>query len=257
MKDHNEQVKRFHDGESACYISERYNDKTCEGLAYMTRRSILSEMIKAMPMGRFLDIGCGPGVLTSELLNGRRDVVSVDLSLAMLGKASESIHDSPYRGDARFASCEASQLCFADGSFDVVLCIGVVYYVENYVAVMQEIYRILKETGVAVVQINKIASPAVYMTLVPAYRWLKTKLIGKSYEKMQFTGNVFSWQGFLSDMEGIGYEVERAEFYDFRVPFVDIVLPRFSVRLGKWLARHRESKMVRCLSQGVLICLRK
>jgi ubiquinone/menaquinone biosynthesis C-methylase UbiE len=257
MKGHNEQVKRFHDGESVRYISERYNDKTCEGLAYVSRKGILLELVKAMPIGRFLDIGCGPGVLTSELLNGTREVVSVDLSRAMLANASESIRDNPHRGDARFASCEASQLCFVNGSFDVVLCIGVVYYVEDYVALMREIHRILKETGVAVVQINKIASPVVYTTLVPAYRWLKTKLIGKSYEKMQFTGNVFSWQGFLSDMEGIGYEVERVEFYDFRVPFVDIVLPKVSVGLGKCLAKHRESKMVRWLSQGVLVCLRK
>lgn len=257
VKNHLERVKKFHDLESSCYTDERYNDRTCEGISYLTRKSILLELIDHMPTGRLLDIGCGPGILTSELLNRGREVFSIDLSIPMLTNAKASIRENPHRKRAQFSNSEASQICFRDKSFVVVLCIGVISYVEDYTAIMREIYRILDERGTAIVQINKIASPLLYMILVPVYRWLKTNFTGKRYDKMNFKYNVFSYKRFLIDMVRIGYGFERIEYYDFRVPFIDIIARNFSVKLGNWFFYHRKIKIFRWLSHGMLIVLQK
>ena len=257
MKDHLEYVKTFHDLESACYADERYNDKSCEGLSYITRKSIILELIERIPKTKYLDIGCGPGILTSELLNGKKEIFSIDLSFQMLMNAVKSIRDNPSRAKAWFSSCEASHICFRDKSFDAVLCIGVIFYVEDYIAVMKEIRRVLDEKGITIVQINKIALPSVYKTLVPAYRWLKTKYTGKRYDEMKFKRNVFSYKRFIEDMKTIGYDIGLIEYYDFRVPFLDISAPKLSVKFGKWLFNHRKMNCFRWLSHGMLISLTK
>ncbi len=257
MKNQLEHVKKFHDLESSCYTDARYNDDTCEGLSYLTRKSILLDLIEDMPKGRFLDIGCGPGILTSKLLNGLREVFSIDLSMQMLTNAQASIRDNPHRKNAQFSICEASHICFRDSSFDAVLCIGVIFYVEDYSSVMQEIHRILKEKGIAVVQINKIALPSLYRTLVPVYRWLKTKFTGKRYDQMIFKYNVFPYKIFIKDVKRIGYDIGSIEYYDFRLPFIDIIAPKFSIRLGKYLFNYRKIKSTRWLSNGMLISLQK
>ena len=257
MENHLELVKKFHDLESSYYTDERYNERTCEGLSYLTRKSILLELIEHAPAGRLLDIGCGPGILTSELLNRGREVFSIDLSMRMLTNAQVSINENPHRIRAQFSNCEASKICFRDKSFEFVLCIGVIFYVEDYLAVMREIYRILKERGTAVVQINKTASPWLYRTMIPVYRWLKTKFTGKQYDKMKFKYNVFYYKRFLREVEQIGYRPERIEYYDYRIPFMDIIAPRLSVKLGKWLFYYRKNKMINWLSHGMLISLHK
>jgi 2-polyprenyl-3-methyl-5-hydroxy-6-metoxy-1,4-benzoquinol methylase len=257
VKNHLELVKKFHDLESAYYTDKRYNDRTCEGLSYLTRKSILLESIAGMPAGRLLDIGCGPGILTSELLSGGREVFSVDLSRRMLINAQASIHEDPNRKHAEFSNCEAAQICFRDESFAVVLCIGVMSYTEDYIAVMRDIYRILNGRGTTVVQIDRIACPLLYMILIPVYRWLKSKFTGKQYNEMEFKDNVFNYKRFLSDMGRIGYGIERIDYYDFRVPFIDIILPNLCVKLGKRLFYHRKMKFIRWLSHGMLISLKK
>lgn len=257
MKNHLENVRRFHDLESSCYTNKRYNERNCEGLSYVTRKAILLGLIERMPQGRILDVGCGPGILTSELINSGRSVYSIDLSMAMLRRAQGSIRRDPHWGNAQFSNCEVSQICFQEGSFASVLCIGVIYYVEDYIAVMREIYRVLAQGGTAVVQIDKVTSPLLYMILIPVYRWLKNRLRGKQYEEIKFGSNIFSYKRFLKDVKRVGYSVGKIEYYDFRVPFLDVIVPNVSVRLGRWLFVHRKMRIFRPFSYGMLVCLNK
>lgn len=257
VKNHLEDVKIFHDLESSSYTNERYNDKSCEGLAYLTRKKILLELIKLMPKGRILDIGCGPGILTSDLLNEGMEVFSIDLSKCMLANAQASIQVHPRRKHAEFLNCEASRICFRNESLRSIMCIGVLYYVEDYNATMREVCRMLEEGGTAIIQIDKFASPLLFNILNPVYRWIKTRVTGKKYDNMTFNKNVFSYKKFLNDMEQIGFRISGIEYYDLRFPFIDILAPNVSVRIGKWLFNHRKMKIARYLSYGMLISLKK
>jgi demethylmenaquinone methyltransferase / 2-methoxy-6-polyprenyl-1,4-benzoquinol methylase len=71
----------------------------------------------ARPAGaRALDVAAGPGNVAVELLShGARDVVALDLSLAMLREGARRGHH-----DVHWVNGDAQHLPFADASFDVV-----------------------------------------------------------------------------------------------------------------------------------------
>lgn len=86
---------------------------------------------------RVLDVPCGRGRFTSRLLESGVELVSADLSLAMLNAVAAG------RGSARVRA-DALRLPFLDGSFDVVLSIRFLFHVppELRVAVLSEMARV-------------------------------------------------------------------------------------------------------------------
>jgi SAM-dependent methyltransferase len=107
---------------------------------------------------RVLDLGCGTGLGTRELLAaGAEDVVGVDHRLEALDLAREG---DP-RGDAAWAAYvhhELDQpLPFADHSFDVVVGLDVLEGVVEQQALCSEIARVLAPEGVAYVSVPNLA----------------------------------------------------------------------------------------------------
>jgi SAM-dependent methyltransferase len=92
---------------------------------------------------RVLDLGCGPGQWLPVLAQCNRHVIGVDVSPAMLKVAKEAARLTP--GVALVRS-RAESLCFGPGTFDAVLCYGVLMYTE-YENVLEEISRVLKPGG--------------------------------------------------------------------------------------------------------------
>ncbi len=96
------------------------------------------------PGMRALDVGCGPGALTSELVRrlGAANVAAVDPS-------PEFVAECRARNpgvDVREASAEA--LPHADGSFDAVLAQLVLHFVPNPEAAASQMRRVLRPGGV-------------------------------------------------------------------------------------------------------------
>jgi SAM-dependent methyltransferase len=93
---------------------------------------------------RALDIGCGPGALTAELVArlGPRSVAAVDPSAPFVAAARQR-----YPGvDVRIASAE--ELPFPDGSFDASLAQLVVHFMADPVAGLAEMARVTRPGGV-------------------------------------------------------------------------------------------------------------
>jgi ubiquinone/menaquinone biosynthesis C-methylase UbiE len=89
---------------------------------------------------KILDIGCGTGAYDRRLTNMGHAVIGVDYSEYVVHKAVEKSKDIQYLISA------VPYLPFKDGYFDIVVCIGVLQYVENEWAVISEIARILKKS---------------------------------------------------------------------------------------------------------------
>ncbi len=94
--------------------------------------------------GRVLDVGCGPGALTSELVArfGAAAVAAVDPSLAFV----EATRARNPGVEVRQATAEA--LPFADGSFDVALAQLVVHFMDDAVSGLREMARVTRSGGV-------------------------------------------------------------------------------------------------------------
>lgn len=94
--------------------------------------------------GRVLDVGCGPGALTAELVRriGAACVVAVDPSEPFVEAARERNPGI----DARQAHAE--ELPFPDGAFDAALAQLVVHFMTDPVAGLREMGRVSEPDGV-------------------------------------------------------------------------------------------------------------
>ena len=93
---------------------------------------------------RALDVGCGPGALTAELVErlGAEAVSAVDPSDSFVAAARERLP----RVDVRRAAAE--ELPFEDDAFDVVLAQLVVHFMADPVAGLREMARVTRGQGV-------------------------------------------------------------------------------------------------------------
>ena len=93
---------------------------------------------------RVLEVGCGPGALTSELVRrlGAAAVTAVDPSEPFVAAVQER---HPFV-DAR--RCSAEQLPFRDHAFDAALAQLVVHFMADPVAGLREMARVTRTEGV-------------------------------------------------------------------------------------------------------------
>lgn len=248
--DHLQKVQEFHDADAAGYRDRRYHTDTCEGIAYVTRKEIILGMASEVP-GKVLDIGCGPGVLTRNLVEKGHSVYSADLSAEMIRTARKAANGS--NGRSSFLVSDASHIPFSTGRMDMVLSIGLMCYMADHDTALSEIYRVLKPGSFAIIQINNIRWPALYRKFTPAYHFLKTLIFGKRYDALTFEFNFCSTGQFLQKTAAAGFNVIEREYYDFRIPFIDILFPVFSAKMGKAMFRNRKNQMFRAFAHGVLI----
>ena len=248
---HLHNVKQFHDKDAQQYSEMRYHTNSCEGIAYTTRRQLVLDFLPPTPK-KVLDIGCGPGILTKDLLAKGYDVYSSDLSIEMIKQAKLKTAAHKKTDKAYFSVNDASKLPFATNRIDTVLCIGVLYYIEDYKSVLSEIHRVLKPGGKAIVQVNKMRWPRLYKALVPLYQRIKSKVTGKQYDQINFDFNYFDYRAFIQDIEEIGFKIEVFEYFDFRVPFIDILIPKLSVKIGQFMHNKRHLKLIRFFAFGLV-----
>jgi SAM-dependent methyltransferase len=92
---------------------------------------------------RVLDVGCGPGALTAELVNrvGAESVSAVEPSASFAAGVRERLPGVDVRRSA------AEQLPFPDGIFDVALAQLVVHFMANPVRGLREMRRVARPGG--------------------------------------------------------------------------------------------------------------
>jgi trans-aconitate 2-methyltransferase len=93
---------------------------------------------------RILDIGCGTGRLTSEIMRraGATTVVGTDLSGAMVTEAH-----ARYSGGIEFAQADATRLPFPDETFDAVFSTATFHWIKDHDRLFVEIHRVLTPGG--------------------------------------------------------------------------------------------------------------
>jgi ubiquinone/menaquinone biosynthesis C-methylase UbiE len=90
--------------------------------------------------GKTLEVGVGTGVVALALGHLRRQVVGIDISQAMLGRAQDRVAGTLVAGDA-------ATLPFPDGCFENVYAVWVLHAVADPLAVLLEMGRVLRPGG--------------------------------------------------------------------------------------------------------------
>jgi ubiquinone/menaquinone biosynthesis C-methylase UbiE len=114
-------------------------------------RPILKRYVQ--PGDSWVDLGCGSGVLSKELLALGATVVAVDGSPRMLSHAREQM-GSQYAGRVNWIQSDVQSIdALKNGAFDGVLCSSVVEYLDRPDALLKEVARILSPGGVLVISL--------------------------------------------------------------------------------------------------------
>lgn len=123
---------------------------------YMTadvlrRRALVRDALAARPGEDVLDVGCGPGFYAAEIrdqVGATGSILGIDASEAMLAIAA---HRCEAHDNVRFEKALATALPVEDTSFDAVLSVQVLEYVEDVATALAEIYRALRPGGRVVI----------------------------------------------------------------------------------------------------------
>jgi trans-aconitate 2-methyltransferase len=100
-----------------------------------------------------LDLGCGTGRVTAEILRrmGRGHVVGLDRSDAMLATARAAQQDGGRRARITFVRGDGAALPFAD-AFDAVFSAATLHWIPDHDAAFRSVFRALKPGGRFVAQ---------------------------------------------------------------------------------------------------------
>jgi len=118
--------------------------ETSIALHRMEYRWIL-DRLEPEPGSRILDVACGEGILLREVLRRKSEVWGVDFSATAIHQAQHNIPSG------RFSVANGEVLPYADNSFDYVTNIGSLEHYEHMEYGSQEMARVLKPNGRALI----------------------------------------------------------------------------------------------------------
>jgi SAM-dependent methyltransferase len=173
---------------------------------------------------RILDAGCGPGFNTEWLLDQGAVVVAFDVTPDFVTITRGRVGDRAvvYRADL------TQPLDFAeDASFDGALCPLVLDYIEDWMPVMEQFYRILKPGGWLVFSCGH-----------PMGDWFLASRIGAAQRYYDVEMFEYTWKGF-----GEPYPVVKG----YRRPLQDMIGPVLAA--GFQLDRLLEPQPVEALRE--------
>jgi ubiquinone/menaquinone biosynthesis C-methylase UbiE len=117
-------------------------------------RSVVEMPAAGVPRdSKVLDAGCATGQIAGELLRRGYEVWGLDITEAMIRYAQARY------GPDRFGVGDIEQIAFPDNTFDTVVCLGVLGYLDRAERALHEIWRVLKPEGRAVIDIGGAICP--------------------------------------------------------------------------------------------------
>lgn len=183
---------------SAIY-NERYSVKAEGDLVWVRHNAILSLVNEwDFPSGsKFLDLGCGPGILTRDLARMGFTGIGLDASESMVQSSREM---AAIEGTAKawiYMMGDVESLPFADQTFDAVFSSGVIDYLPTDGKILSEAARVLKPGGKLIVCFtNKfgytiaLSTPMYWLKRIPGMRRFaslaRSIFVGGKHGAMEF-----------------------------------------------------------------------
>jgi len=174
------------------------------------RRQIITSFIESIlprnqnPRPRILDVGCGTGA-NLEMLAEFGDAEGVDVSTDALSFCRQRGLNSVKLG-------EAEKLPYPDQSFDLVTALDVVEHLDDDLAGLREMHRVLKPGGHV-------------MMFVPAFMFLWGVQDDVSHHRRRYT-----MKQLKDRVAAAGFEIERATFANITF-FMPTLLGRVLMRV--------------------------
>ncbi len=141
------------------------------------RKSYFDDRVTSLAIEKLLpsnlvlaDVGCGTGSLTFELARFAKRVVAVDLSRAMIRRASRVAKEREIR-NVEFRVGDVEDLPMEAQSVDAVFCVMVLHFLEEPARAIAEMCRITRAGG-SIVLLDLVPHGQDWMREQMAHRWL-------------------------------------------------------------------------------------
>jgi ubiquinone/menaquinone biosynthesis C-methylase UbiE len=206
-----------------CYKQTRFSEYTTE-----REQVIIEQLLDPGPDDVILDAGCGYGRVAVRLLSKKAQVIGVDISRQMINYCNREL-----QGEFAGAIADIENLPFREGSFDKIVCVGVLVHVESPQQVLREFARVLKPGGIFVTVNNNLL--LLYYSLFHSVRFFLAdwagRLMGQRKQRSIMRYRSPFWYANL--MKQAGFQVEKIQGDTFigvlKVKQLTLFPPRFSL----------------------------
>lgn len=110
------------------------------------------EIVKNMKLSndtKILDVGFGNGYLEKLICKKEKcTIYGIDISEDMVSVAAENNKKNIVAGNVHFSVGDCCEMDFEDNSFDIVATINTIYFWNDTMQGLREIYRVLNDNGV-------------------------------------------------------------------------------------------------------------
>jgi len=151
-------VARFFGEDSADYLRHQYTQGADSFMALRRERAarLLRTHLAPVLDGsfRFLDAGCGPGILLEVLGRHPIEYVGIDISAQMLALARREATRcvAGFRGE--FLQADVERMPFPAGSFDAAASLGVIEYLNDDTGLLAELSRVTAPNGLVLLAVT-------------------------------------------------------------------------------------------------------
>jgi len=181
--------------------------------------------------GSVLDIGCGGGMLTRVFKECRPDLVfyGCDVSRPALVRARL------LSSNIEFVHADVYHIPFEDHSFDAVIALDILEHLDDPVAALEEIRRVLKPNGVFYVSVPLEASPY----NIPGWLYL---ILGINLKEETGHWQLFDRGSFLNLLHSGGFSITSSRplyHYLYQIAYVAYLAShRLLGKLSRFLFRE-------------------
>jgi ubiquinone/menaquinone biosynthesis C-methylase UbiE len=197
------------------YWEQIYAERTVYGRIYQerARRAIACvDRIGLSPGASVLEIGCGPGVITTAMAQKGVKVWAID-SLEEMVERTQAVAHHAGVGSRVFAQVgHVDDVPFADATFDLVVLIGVSEWLVSLTQPLREIFRVLKPGGHLIISadnnwpLHQLLDPVFNPALKPLKRRVGQllRLIGLRTRRPRF--HAYTLADFDGELANAGFE---------------------------------------------------
>jgi ubiquinone/menaquinone biosynthesis C-methylase UbiE len=172
---------------------------------WVRRVNMLTNFVE--PTSNLLELGCGTGYFTKEIVKTKAHVVAIDISPELLAIAKKNVTEP----NVSFCEENAYNMTFKEDQFDYVIGSSVLHHLDITKAI-SEIYRVLKVGGIMAFTEPNMMNPQI--ALQKNIPYIKRKL-GDSPDETAF----FRWQ-IYNLLRKQGFNRIEIKTFDFLHPAV-------------------------------------